>query len=592
MNRRLATAVAVLLGGAAVAPLLAGRAAAAADTEAGTVRLATYQRHVAELASDAFSGRKPSTEGERRTVAYLVEEFRRLGLKPGNAGSFEQPVPIVEHTFGSDATLHIGTAALAYPDAAVIGTRRLLSEAAIADSEVVFAGYGVVAPEYGWNDYAGLNVRGKTVIVLINDPGFERGDPNFFRGRAMTYYGRWTYKFEEAARQGAAAVLIVHETEPAAYPWEVVRNGWTGPQLGLQAAGSGPERAMIEGWITRDAADSIARQAGTDFASLKQAAGRNGFQARSLGLRATAKVRAAIRRSVSPNVVAVLPGTDLAAETVIYCAHWDHLGMSLAGADRVFNGAVDNATGVAGLLAIAEAFATSRQRPRRSVMFLAVTAEEAGLLGSEHYALHPIVPLASTVAVLNMDAIAFGGPTRDVTVVGSGSSELEAYLARAAARQQRVLVPEPTPEKGFFYRSDHFNFAKVGVPALYIKLGIDDVEKGRAAGAARDDEYYAVRYHKVGDEYRAGVDDLRGGLQDVQLMHWVGAELTAEAGFPNWHPGNEFRPIRDRSRPGQRNDGGRASRAGVAASEPQHPADRPHAQDGEIGRRGDRPVRE
>ncbi len=540
---------------------MAEEAIAAAE---GRVQLGTYQRHLERLASDEFAGRKPATAGESRTVTYLIDEFRRLGLAPGvpavagpmAAGkpmasaeaSYEQRVPIIEHTFASDSTLRVGNRVLRLPADAVIGTRRVVGESSVRDAAVVFAGYGVVAPEYGWNDYAGLDVRGKTVIVLINDPGFASGDPSLFRGRTMTYYGRWTYKFEEAARQGAAAVLIVHETEPAAYPWEVVQNSWTGPQLGLETADGNAGRAAIEGWITRDSAEALFRDAGSEFAMAKAAAGRSGFRAHPLGnLAASATVRSAVRRSQSSNVLALLRGTERPDEVVIYCAHWDHLGTALSGTDRVFNGAVDNATGVAGLLSIAEALSSSGRPPRRSILFLAVTAEEAGLLGSEYYATHPVVPLARTVAVLNMDAIAFGGPTRDVTVVGSGNSELDRYLQRAAARQQRVLRPEPTPEKGFFFRSDNFSFAKVGVPALYIKLGVEDLELGAAAGQARDDDFYATRYHKVGDQYRPGIDDLRGGLLDLRLLHDVGQQLASERGFPAWARGSEFRAIRERS---------------------------------------------
>jgi Zn-dependent M28 family amino/carboxypeptidase len=516
------------------------------DVPRGNVRLATYRRHIERLASDEFGGRKPGTADEARTLAYLKAEFERLGLRPATPAGYEQQVPIVEHTFASDASLVLGSRSLRYPQDAVIGTRRITEQAMLLDSPLVFAGYGIVAPEYGWNDYAGLDVRGKTVVVLINDPGFASGDPALFRGRAMTYYGRWTYKVEEAARQGAAGILIVHETEPASYPWDVVQNGWTGPQLGLETADGNIGRAMIEGWITREAAAGLFREASLDFESAKRAAGQRGFRAVDLRQMAQARVRAVVRRSRSANVAALVRGRTRPDEYVIYCAHWDHLGRSLAGADRVFNGAIDNATGVAGLLAIAEALVAG-PAPGRSVLFLAVTAEEAGLLGSEYYAAHPLVPLARTVGVLNMDAIAFGGPTRDVTVVGWRSSELQELLERAARRQQRVLKPEPTPERGFFFRSDNFSFARVGVPALYLKLGIDDIEQGRDAAVTRDAQYYAERYHKPGDEYVPERDDLRGGVQDLDLLLDVGRQLGKGRNLPRWAADSEFRAIRERS---------------------------------------------
>jgi Zn-dependent M28 family amino/carboxypeptidase len=457
-------------------------------------------------------------------------------------------VPIVETIYGADASLKLGGRTLRYPDDAVVGTRRVVAESRVTASPIVFAGYGIVAPEYGWNDYEGLDVRGKTVVVLINDPGFATGDPALFRGRAMTYYGRWTYKFEEAARQGAAALLIVHETEPAAYAWDVVRNGWTGPQLGLETPDGNASRAAIEGWITREAVQQLFRDAGLDFAAEKLAASRRGYRARQLGQTAEAYVRTGIRHTASSNVVAVLRGSKRPDEYVLYCAHWDHLGRNFAGGDNIFNGAVDNATGTAGLLAIASAYARAGRRPERSIVFLAVTAEESGLIGSEYYASNPVFPLARTVAVINMDGLYFGGPTRDVSVLGWRSSELQPYLERAARAHGMVLSPEPTPEKGFFFRSDHFNFAKAGVPALYVKVGVDDLPGGTAAGLARNEDYDRVRYHKVGDEYRPGVDDIRGAHRIIELLYQVGAQLARESRFPNWHPGSEFRAARDLSR--------------------------------------------
>jgi len=515
--------------------------------QAPAISAEEYARHIATLSADEFEGRKPGTAGERKTVEYLVAEFKKLGLEPGNGDSFLQQVPIVEITAGSDARLQLGSAELKYMQDMVIWTKRLVPEISLADSPLVFVGHGVVAPELGWNDYAGVDMRGKTAVILINDPGFATNDPKLFRGRAMTYYGRWTYKFEEAMRQGAAGALIIHDDVPAAYPWDTVQNSWSGPQLDTVAADGNASRAAIEGWITRAAGDALLRQNGLSYEQMLQAASRPGFKPIELAQRASGSLRNAIRRSSSPNVIARLPGSKHPDEYVFYMAHWDHLGRAFGrSGDTIFNGALDNATGTAGLLTIAKAYSEMRQRPERSIVFLAVTLEESGLLGSAYYVANPVYPLNRTVAAFNMDAITWGGPTKDVTVVGYGASELEDYLLRAARRQDRVVMPEPTPENGFFFRSDHFNFAKVGVPALYIKLGVEDREKGAEWAKARNAEFTLKDYHKPSDEFRPGTD-LRGGLEDVTLLYDIGRTLANERLFPQWYPQSEFRAARDRS---------------------------------------------
>ncbi len=515
--------------------------------QAPAISAEEYARHIGALSADEFEGRKPGTAGERKTVEYLVAEFKKLGLEPGNGDSFLQQVPIVEITAGSDARLQLGSAELKYMQDMVIWTKRLVPEISLADSPLVFVGHGVVAPELGWNDYAGVDMRGKTAVILINDPGFATNDANLFRGRAMTYYGRWTYKFEEAMRQGAAGALIIHDDVPAAYPWDTVQNSWSGPQLDTVAADGNASRAAIEGWITRSAGDALLRQNGLSYEQMLQAASRPGFKPIELAQRASGSLRNAIRRSSSPNVIARLPGSKHPDEYVFYMAHWDHLGRAFGrSGDTIFNGALDNATGTAGLLTIAKAYSEMRQRPERSIVFLAVTLEESGLLGSAYYVANPVYPLNRTVAAFNMDAITWGGPTKDVTVVGYGASELEDYLLRAARRQDRVVMPEPTPENGFFFRSDHFNFAKVGVPALYIKLGVEDREKGAEWAKARNAEFTLKDYHKPSDEFRPGTD-LRGGLEDVTLLYDIGRTLANERRFPQWYPQSEFRAARDRS---------------------------------------------
>lgn len=506
-----------------------------------------YETYLAKLASDEFEGRKPATEGGRKTVDYIVNQFKALGLKPGNGDSFLQQVPFVEITAGTDASLRLGDHELQYVRDMVIGTKRVQKEMAITDSPLVFVGHGVVAPEYGWNDYAGLDMHGKTAVILINDPGFATKDESIFRGKAMTYYGRWTYKFEEAARQGAAGALIIHDEEPAAYPWETVQNGWTGPQLGIVSLNDNDSHVAIEGWITHEQSDVLFKENGYSYQELLIAASQPGFKSIPLKQTASATVRNAIRKSLSPNVMAMIPGSKYPNEYVIYMAHWDHLGRTLSrGGDNIFNGAVDNASGTAGLLSIAQSFSEQRRVPKRTVVFLGLTCEECGLLGSAYYVANPILPLAQTVAALNMDSWHTGGPTRDVTVVGFGASNLESYLAKAASRQSRRLSQEPTPEKGMFFRSDHFNFAKAGVPALYLESGVEDLEHGKAWGKEQRAYYTANNYHKTSDEYRPGMD-WRGAIQNIELLYSVGNSIANGHDFPNWLPSSEFRAARERS---------------------------------------------
>ncbi|MGQ0384640.1 MAG: M28 family metallopeptidase [Gammaproteobacteria bacterium] len=519
------------------------RAAAAIDEP-------SYRAYVAALSADDMQGRAPGTPGEGRLVDYLEEQFLELALQPARGGSFRQEVPLVEIT-ASDPHLSFrkdgGGMSLAYGSAMVIGTRRVQPESSIKDSEVVFVGYGIVAPEYGWNDYAGIDMRGKTAIILVNDPGFVTGDETLFRGKAMTYHGRWTYKFEEAARQGAAAALIVHDTAPAAYDWTVVKNGWTGPQFYPEAADGNASRAALEGWITSDRARHLMEIAGQDLDALSTAAVQRGFRPVPLGVTADGGVRNTISRKRSPNLAAVMPGKERPDEYVVYMAHWDHLGVAEAGeGDRIYNGAVDNATGVAAILTIARAFRDLRPGPSRSILFLAVTAEESGLIGSEHYARNPLVPLEKTAAVLNIDAYLPLPRAKDIEVIGYGASELEDLLAAAAKKRGRKLTPDRRAAAGHFYRSDHFNFAKAGVPALYVKPGTDLRGQPPGAGLALYDQYYAERYHKPNDEYQESWD-LGGSIEDLRLLFEVGARVSNGGSWPEWYEGNEFKAARDAS---------------------------------------------
>ncbi len=512
---------------------------------------ATLAGHIKTLSSDEFGGRQPGSEGEQKTIDYVSARLREIGVVPANGDSYLQAVPLVEMTATRIDPLRFTSAAgdleFAVPDEAVVWTKRVTDSVAVEHSDVVFVGYGIVAPEYDWNDYAGLDVSGKTVIILVNDPGYASGDPELFTGKAMTYYGRWTYKYEEAARQGAAMALIVHEEGAAGYPFGVVQGSWTGPQFDLISDNRNMDRAAIEGWLSGEAASRLITAAGEDLAALTAAAAERGFQAKPLALKASGGLSNTFRTIESHNIAGILPGAVRPDEYFIYTAHWDHLGTDTAAeGDGIYNGAVDNATGVGALLALAEKFA-AEPRTARSVVFLAVTAEESGLLGSRYYGEHPLYPLARTVAGVNMDALNVHGPMRDLVVIGHGASELEPIVERLAAAQERYIRPDPNAEKGFYYRSDHFNLAKYGVPMLYAKGGQDHFEHGEEYGREQAATFTRERYHKPADEYGEWWD-LRGMQQDITLYYRLGRELADNDTWPTWYEGNEFRAIRDRSR--------------------------------------------
>jgi len=511
---------------------------------------ADFAERLKKLASDEFEGREPGTLGERLTTAYLKDPFERIGLKPGNNGSWFQSVPTVEITLqNTDVALDVavggGHETFAYKTDMVVGNLSAKPEVSLKDSELVFVGYGVNAPEQNWNDYAGLDVKGKTVVVLVNDPGFGNNDAELFKGRAMTYYGRWTYKFEEAARQGAAAALIVHETEGAGYGWNVVENSWSGPQFDLPASEDPAPRLDVAGWLTKASAERLFAKAGLDFAALRKSADIRGFKPQALPASLSVTLKSGIKSGSSDNVVAMLPGTTHADEAIVYSAHWDHLGKDPSrSGDQIFNGAVDNATGVAGLIVIAEAFARQNPPPQRSIVFAAVTLEESGLLGSRYYATHPPIPMDKTVADINMDAMSLTTVARNLAVVGYGQSELDDYLKAAASAQGRVITPEESPEKGHFFRSDHFNFARKGVPALYAKGGADLFDGGEAAGRAAFEDYGKNRYHQVSDEYKDGMP-LDGVTADLEALYVVGSKLASETTWPQWAADSEFKAVRD-----------------------------------------------
>ncbi|MGE0455027.1 MAG: M28 family metallopeptidase [Vicinamibacteria bacterium] len=513
--------------------------------------------HIRVLASDEFEGRAPGTEGERKTVAYLIEQFRKLGLQPGNPdGSYVQKVPLVGIT-ASPAPLVFRKGAqaleLRWREDVVSWTKRVSEEAAIDASEVVFVGYGVEAPEFQWDDYKGADVRGKTLVMLVNDPPLPdpaqpgRLDPKQFGGRAMTYYGRWTYKYEEGARKGAAAVILVHETGPAGYPFSVVQ-GKTAEQFDLVTPDRNMGRAALEGWITLDKAKALFALGGQDFGALKQQALTRAFRPVPLGVTASMKLRNTLRTIDSTNVVAKLPGADPAVrdEFVVYTAHWDHFGVGVpVNGDRVYNGALDNASGTAGLIEVARAFTRVTPAPRRSILFLAVTAEEQGLLGSQHYSVAPLHPLARTLANVNMDGLNLYGRTKDVEITGFGASELDDYARKVAAEQGRRVEPETEPEKGYYYRSDHFHFAKQGVPALSAGAGLEYEGKPEGYGQKKRDEYVALDYHAPSDEIKPDWD-MSGAAQDCEFYMKVGYLVANAAKYPEWAPGTEFRATRER----------------------------------------------
>jgi Zn-dependent M28 family amino/carboxypeptidase len=512
--------------------------------------------HTRVLSSDEYEGRGPGTKGEELTVRYLIDQFTMIGLKPGNTdGTYTQKVPLVGIT-PSPAPLVLQNGSrkltLTWKDDVVAWTKHVADAASLDRSELVFVGYGIVAPEYNWDDYKGVDLKGKTLVMLVNDPPVpdpskaSELDPKVFGGNAMTYYGRWTYKYEVGAMKGAAGVLIVHETGPAGYPFEVVQAKTT-EQFDLVTPDKNMGRVNIEGWITLDRAKELMRAAGQDFDALKKQAATRDFKPVPLGVTASMTIHNKLRTIDSQNVVARLDGSDpaLKDEYVVYTAHWDHLGIGPdVSGDRIYNGAKDNAIGVAGLLELARAFTKVMPPPKRSILFVSVTAEEQGLLGSQYYSVTPIYPLAKTLANINMDGLNVHGRTKDLTLIGYGASDLDDYAREAASEQGRTIRPDAEPEKGFYYRSDHFNFAKQGVPALDPDEGIEFVGKPADYGQKVRDDYTEHDYHKPTDVIKPDWD-LSGAIEDLQVFFAVGYRVAQAPKYPEWKPGNEFKATRD-----------------------------------------------
>src|SRR5687767_9206450 len=509
------------------------------------------------ISADEFEGRAPGSKGEELTVKYLEEEFKKIGLKPGNTdGTYVQNVPLVGITGSNTQPLTIAKGAqkqtFKWSDEVVAWSKHVADSAAIKDSEVIFAGYGVTAPEFDWDDFKGVDIKGKTIIVLVNDPQVPEAsdpaklDPKVFNGKAMTYYGRWTYKFEEGARRGAAGILIVHEEGPAGYPFQVVQ-GNLREKFDLVTPDKNMGRASIEGWITLEAAKKILKTAGQDFDALKKQSLTREFKPVPLGLSASMAIGNKMRTLDSRNVLGKVEGNDpnLREGYVVYTAHGDHLGVGAPGkGDKLYNGALDNASGVGWLLEIARAFMSVEPRPKRSVLFLMVTAEEQGLLGSQHYSVTPVYPRAQTLSSINVDGVNQWGRTKDITVVGMGASDLDDVLRDAAKEQGRTLRPDPEPEKGFYYRSDHFNFAKQGVPALYVDTGVEYIGKDPGYSQKKRDDYTDVDYHAPSDQIKPDWD-LSGAVEDSHLLLVVGYRVANADKFPEWKPGNEFRAKRE-----------------------------------------------
>jgi len=520
--------------------------------------------HIKVLASDEFEGRGPGTHGEDLSINYIADQFKKIGLAPGNTdGTYFQKVPLVGISTQQDAVMDVRASGkdmkLKFSDDFVARTARVTEKTGF-DADMVFVGYGVVAPEYGWDDYKDVDVRGKVLLMLVNDPAVSdpknpaKLDEKMVKGRAMTYYGRWTYKFEIAAEKGAAGVFVIHEWDnktnsgPAGYPWEVARGMMTVENFDLVAKDNNMSRVNVEGWITQNKTKEIVSAAGLNLATLKKAATRKDFKPVDLKAHAKLALTQKTRFINSHNVVGKLEGSDpkLKDQYVIYTAHWDHLGIGLPNekGDKIYNGALDNASGCAGLIEMARGFKALQTPPRRSILFVSVTAEEKGLIGSKYYAENPIYPLEKTVANINMDGLNQFGPTRDVTVVGLGNSTLDDVLRQAALEKKRVLRPDPEPEKGFYYRSDHFNFAKVGVPALDPNDGIDFIGKPPGWGRKKRDQYTEHDYQKPSDEIKPDWD-LSGAAEDVRLLMTVGYRVANTDKYPEWKSGTEFKAKRD-----------------------------------------------
>ena len=554
MNKILAAVCLV----AAVASTLAESNVQPPRAALDAIDAADLLQHIKVLASDEFEGRAPGSKGEELTVKYITEQFKALGLKPGNPdGTYVQQAPLAGITSAPTASFTVGdnNTELKFPEDYVAFSSRLQENIAVNDSEIVFVGYGVVAPEYGWDDYKDVDVKGKTILMLINDPAIpdpldgSKLDDKMFKGRAMTYYGRWSYKYEIAAEKGAVAAIIIHETEPAAYPYSVVISSWSKENFEIDAANKNMNHVAVRSWVTLDVAKKLLGDSGQDFDALKKAALSKDFRPVALGAKANFALKQKVRAFKSNNVVGKIEGSDpkLKDEWIMYTAHWDHLGLNPdVKGDQIYNGAVDNATGVAAIIEIAAAHRKLPQATKRSVLVMATTAEEAGLLGAKFYAENPLYPLEKTLADINIDGTNVWGKTRDIEDTSNGNSDLDDMLAEAAKARGRVMVPNSKPERGGFYRADQFEFSKMGVPSLYTGRGKDYIDRPAEFGVQKTEEYVANLYHQPSDEVDPGWN-LSGAVDDMQLLFEVGYRVANGDRWPEWKPGTEFKAKRDES---------------------------------------------
>lgn len=508
------------------------------------------KKDIAILASDSFMGRKPFTKGETLTIDYLQKQFASIGLEPCNRNSFLQTVPMVNILATAAPEMQVKSTksnfTLKAYDDYIIWTDKTDPNINLENTELVFAGYGVVAPEYNWNDYAGLDVKGKIVMVMVNDPGFWVGDTSLFKGKTMTYYGRWTYKFEEAARQGAKGCLIIHNTKAAGYPFSVQQKSFNTSRLQLDNRGKDIKKCDVIGWLTESTANKLFTAAGFD-SSLLTKANQRGFKAVSLNLQLSTSMKVQATYNKSYNVIGKITGNKHPDEVIIYTAHWDHLGIGRPDAvgDSIYNGALDNASGTAGLLELARAFKSLKKKPERTLIFMSVTAEEQGLLGSQYYVQNPIYPVEKTVANINIDGLNAYTKTKDIVIIGEGQSDLEDYLKEEVEKAGGYISFDTHPEAGLYYRSDHYNFAKVGIPALFSGSGIDVIGKGKAYGQKLDDDYTDHNYHQPSDNYDA-TWPMEGGISDLKLFFLIGKRIAFEEKWPQWKASSEFKAIRDK----------------------------------------------
>jgi Zn-dependent M28 family amino/carboxypeptidase len=511
-----------------------------------------FFHHIEEIASDKFMGRKPGTDGEKITIDYLQKEYEKLGLKPMNDGSYLQPIPLVEISTEYQKSLAIDGKGkqiiLNHGTDYVAVTKRIEEKIEIKNTELVFAGYGIVAPEYNWNDYEGIDVKNKIVVVIVNDPGYFSNDTTLFTGKKMTYYGRWTYKYEEAARQGAAGVLIIHEDKGASYPWAVVQNGRMGPQLVLDDKSNDNSKCKFEGWITNEKAKEIFSLAGLNLNDELKAAATRGFKSKPMSLFTSLVMKNKLTKIVTNNVLGYIPGTERPDEYIFFMAHWDHFGVdtTLKG-DQIFNGALDNATGVAGILSIAKAINELPEKPKRSCVFFSITLEEFGLMGSDYYAKHPLVPNEKVIAAVNIDAVNIWGQTKNFSVIGYGMSELDEIIKSEADKMEKTIMPDSNPEAGSYFRSDHFSLAKVGIPAVYVASGNEHMTKPKEYMPQATGDWIKNHYHKVTDEYWPDKWDRESMMEHLRLVYNIGVRLANESTHPKWYENSPYKKLREKN---------------------------------------------